>query len=151
MGHDQVREAILVALGYADVDVSWARDTFKGQWHYEIEDEYALYAGYSIRTHYLQVAILIDEDKVTSIVCDSRNLKQKSRSIHRKVPVWKGTLDDNIRLALGQAAEYYRKHPANEQVDDMAEELEKLSSLRRSGILTDEEYRTLRQRVIDSQ
>lgn len=115
LSRELTREAILVALGYADIDVSWARDTFAGQWFFEFEDEFALYGGYSVRSHYLQVAILMDEGKVTSIVCDSRNLKQKPKSIHRKVPNWKGTLDDNIRIALGQAAEYYRNHPTNEQ------------------------------------
>lgn len=151
LGYEQAREAILVALGQVDIDVSWARDTFAGRWFFEYEDDFALYAGYSVRSHYLQVAILIDADKVTSIVCDSRNLDQKPKSIHRKVPGWKGTLDDNIRIALGQAAEYYRDHPTNEQEDGMATQLENLNSLRRSGVLTDEEYRELRQRVIDKQ
>ena len=84
-------------------------------------------------------------------MCDSRNLKQRSRYIHRKVPGWKGTLDDNIRIALGQAAEYYRNHPTNEQEEEMEKQLENLDSLRRSGVLTDEEYREMRQRVIDKQ
>jgi len=148
---EKVHEAILVALGYADVNASWARSTFAGQWFFEYQDEFALYAGYSARNHYLQIAILVGEDKVTSIVCDSRNLDQKPRSIHRKVPGWKGTLDDNIRIALGQAAEYYRRHPINEQEEEMATQLENLNSLRRSGVLTNEEHKELRQRIIDKQ
>jgi hypothetical protein len=146
---EQAREAILVALGYADVDASWARDTFDGQWFFEFQDEYAIYAGYSVRSHYLQVAVMLDGEKVNSIVCDSRNLKQSEKKIHRKVPGWKGTLDDNIRIAFGQAAEYYRNHPTSSQEGEMAAELENLDSLRRSGVLTDEEYKTLRQLVFD--
>jgi hypothetical protein len=151
LNSERVREAVLVALGYADVDVSWARDTFAGQWFFEFQDEFAIYAGYSVRSHYLQVAVLIEQDKVTSIVCDSRNLKQSAKSIHRKVPGWKGTLDDNIRIALGQAAEYYRRQPTNEKDEAMATQLENLNSLRRSGVLTNEEYENLRQRVIDQE
>lgn len=149
LSREQTREAVLVALGYADVNVSWARDFFSGQWFFELEDDYAIYAGYSVRSYYLQIAVLLDDSVVTTIVCDSRNLDQSARKIHRKVPVWKGTLDDNIRLALGQAAEYYRRHDQNEGAIDMAKELENLESLRRSGVLTDDEYETLRQRVID--
>lgn len=147
---EQAREAVLVALGSADVDASWARDTFAGQWFYEYEDEDALYAGYSVRSHYLRVAVMLGDSEVTTIVCDSRNLKQTEKKIHRKVPGWKGTLDDNIRLALGQAADYYRNHPVDEEEDELAAKLDSLDSLRRSGVLTEQEYRKLRQRVIDS-
>ena len=150
LSDDQVREVVLVALGYADVDASWVRNTFTGQWFFEFEDEFAMYAGFSVRSHYLQVAITLEDGKLTSVVCDSRNLKQKAGSIHRKVPGWKGTLDDNIRVALGQAAEYYRKNPVNSEEEAMAKELENLESLHRSGVLTDEEYTKLRQRVIDN-
>ena len=146
---DQAREALLVALGSADVDASWARDTFAGQWFYEYEDEDALYAGYSARSHYLRVAVILEENKVKTIVCDSRNLKQTERRIHRKVPGWKGSLDDNIRIALGQASAYYRNHPVDEEEGDLAEKLDNLESLRRSGVLTEKEYKELRQRVID--
>jgi len=148
---EQAREAVLVALGYADVDASWARDTFDGQWFFEFQDEYAIYAGYSVRSHYLQVAVMIDDEKITTIVCDSRNLKQSEKKIHKKVPGWKGTLDDNIRIALGQASEYYRLHPINAQEADMVSALENLESLHRTGVLTDQEYKQLRQRVIDKQ
>ena len=150
LSHKQARDAVLVSLGYADVDVSWARDTFAGQWFFEYEDEDTIYAGYSVRSHYLRIAIVVGEKAITTIVCDSRNLKQTERKIHRKVPLWKGTLDDNIRMALGQASEYFRRHSADQQDVDMATKLENLESLRRSGVLTNEEYETLRQRVIES-
>lgn len=150
LSYEQTRDAVLVALGYADVDVSWARDTFAGQWFFEYEDADAIYAGYSVRSHYLRTAILIGDTTITTIVCDSRNLKQTERKIHRKVPGWKGTLDDNIRIALGQASEYFRKNADTQENFDLANKLENLESLRRSGVLTNEEYETLRRRVIDS-
>ena len=147
---EQIREAVLVALGSADVDVSWARQTFTGQWFYEYEDEEALYAGYTIRSHYLRVAIILDSGELTTIVCDSRNLDQTKKKIHRKVPGWKGTLDNNIRIALGQAAEYYRNHPVSKKEGNMAVKLDNLESLRKSGVLTEQEYSGLRQRILDT-
>jgi len=151
LSREQAREAVLVALGYSDLQVSWAKDTFSGQWFFEFEDEFAMYAGYAVRNHYLQVAIFLEEDRLTTIVCDSRNLKQKSYSIHRKVPGWKGTLDDNLRLALGQASEYFRAQSEEDVAAEIATQLDNLESLRRSGVLTDEEYRELRSRIIDEQ
>ena len=150
LDYEQAREAVLVALGSADVDASWARDTFAGQWFYEYEDEDAVYAGYSVRSHYLRVAVILGGSEIATIVCDSRNLKQTERKIHRKVPGWKGTLDDNIRVALGQASAYYRDQAVDEEEVDMATKLDNLESLRRSGVLTEQEYTELRKRVVDS-
>ena len=146
----QVHDVVLVALGSADVEVSWARDTFDGQWFLEYQDDSVMFAGYSVRSHYLQVAIMFADDKITTIVCDSRNLNQSDRKIHRKVPGWKGTLDDNIRIAMGQAAEYYRQQPKSESDESLASRLDHLNALQRSGILTDEEYRDLKQRILDN-
>ena len=105
---ETVREAILVSLGKSSSDPSWATQQLKGQWFFEHDTDDTLYAGLSIRSHYLQLAIRYDSTEVVSIVCDSTNLKQSRRSIHRKVPGWKQQLDTRIRIALGKAGELVR-------------------------------------------
>lgn len=148
LGPEQVREAILVALGSADVEVSWARDTFAGQWFFEYQDDPVIYAGYSVRSHYLQVAILLDKDSITTVVCDSRNLNQSEKKIHRKVPGWKGTLDDDLRIAMGQAAEYYRQITPEPEDNSLEAQLGHLNVLHEAGVLTEQEYRDMRQRIL---
>ena len=105
---ESVREAVLTALGKSSSDPSWFTQNLKGQWFFEHDTGDVLYAGLSVRSHYLQLAISYDSTEVVSIVCDSRNLKQSKRSIHRKVPGWKQKVDARIRMELGKAAEQLR-------------------------------------------
>ena len=75
---------------------------------------------------------------------DSNNLRQKKRSIHKKVPLWKDKLDSRIRMELGRAAEAERLAKATGN-----EELLALQHLHEKGIITDAELTELKGRIID--
>ena len=85
-----VRQAVLEGISTAN----------KGRWYLEDENGPVVYAGTTVRSHYLQLAIIYDFREINSIVCTSDNLKQTETRIHRKVPGWKGRVDTAIRQAL---------------------------------------------------
>jgi hypothetical protein len=153
LNFDEKREAVMIVLGNASPDSSWPTEVtnqFKGQWFYEYQTGNIVYAGLTIRSHYLQIAIDITPTELTTIVCNSRNLKQTEKKIHRKVPLWKDRLDSDFRIALGNASRYSGTRMYEDGISDsLAENLSKLNELHKSGVLTDEEFAMLKQRLIN--
>ncbi len=132
------RSAILKALGESTSNPGTAVKTFKGQWFYEYENEDAVFSGYKIRSHYLSVAIIYTPRGLSTIVCNSQNLKQTESSIHRKASPWKGTLDTNIRIEISNIS-----RAENRSVNYM----DKLDALKNSGFVTDGEYARIKKRI----
>ena len=148
LNRDLVREAVLVVLGKAAVNPAYSTRQFKGRWAFESEQDNVIYAGLNVRSHYLQLAVVLENNAVTTVVCDSQNLKQKKRSIHRKVPAWKLRFDTDIRTALGQAALLARTNH-NDDTGASSKQLNWISKLRNDGILTDQEYSDIKQRILN--
>ena len=140
---DRRKEAVRRALGISSSNPDYVTHMFNGQWFFEYENQNVVFAGYKIRSHYLQVAILLGGDQVTTILCNSSNLKQKKKSIHRKAPLWKEAIDSNIRIELG------RESTVN---DDSSNEIEyaQLDSLYEKGFILEDEYLAIRKRINDS-
>jgi len=104
IGKDLKKAAVLGAVGYSTSDADFVVKTFNGQWFYEHENEDAIFIGYKVRSHYLSVAVIYTPEGISTIVCNSNNLKQKKRSIHRKAAPWKGTLDTRIRTEISNVS-----------------------------------------------
>jgi hypothetical protein len=150
LSNQQAREAVMVSLQNSGVRPTSISQSFPGEWRYEYHKGGAIYAGLTVRSHYLRTAITLDADTVRSIVCDSRNLGQGRWTIHRNVPTWKAVLDDNIRIAMRQAAEYHEDRPIEVSNDNVSLQMNYLDALFESGILTRKEYQEMKQRVTDS-
>ncbi len=132
------REAILKALGVSTSNPNFAVHTFKGQWFYEHENDDAIFVGYKIRNHYLSVAIIYTEKGLSTIICNSNNLKQTEESIHKKASVWKDTLNSNIRVEIGNVL---RGNNSNHIY------LKNLDRLKSAGFITDDEYKKIKKRI----
>ena len=104
VGKDLKKAAVLEALGFSTSNPDFVVKTFTGQWFYEHENEDAIFIGYKVRSHYLSVTVIYTTEGFSTIVCDSDNLKQKKRSIHRKAAPWKGTLDTAIRIEISNVS-----------------------------------------------
>ena len=150
LNDQQAREAIEVSLQGPDVLTRETSANPDREWRYEYQDDDAIYAGLTVRSHYLRAAIMLDTDEVRSIVCDSRNLRQSNWSIHRNVPIWKAFLDDNIRIALRQAAENYEDSSFQGVDERTRTQTNYLNALFEWGILTKEEHEQIMQRVADN-
>ena len=135
---EQKSTAILKALGVSTSEPNYATQQFKGQWYYEHESEDAIFAGYQIRSHYLNVAVTFSDKGLITIICNSNNLKQKKNSIHRKAPLWKNTLDSRIRAELSNSQKASNSTKSS---------LKSLSYLYKNGFVTKDEYETIKQRV----
>jgi len=146
----QARAAIEVSLRGPDILTHEKSDNPNWEWRYEYQDDDAIYAGLTVRSHYLRTAVILDAEEVRSIVCDSRNLDQGRYSIHRNVPIWKAVLDDNIRIALRQAAENQEDSSFNGVNELTKTQRNHLNALSEWGILTKAEYEQLMQRVTDN-
>jgi len=143
MSEDDTRGAILKSLGYSSSDTSGTVKQYEAQWFYEYSEANVIFAGYTVRSHYLQVVIEHDEEAVSTIVCDSLNLKQSKSRIHRKVPLWKAQLDSRIRVALGRASEKLRAAST-----ELNRELADLKNLHDKKIITDAEFVELKARIV---
>ena len=138
---------------------TWVNGEIKGQWYYEDERENVVFAGLNVRSHYLQLAISYNDQSLRSIVCDSHNLRQSSRSIHRKVPAWKARFDSKLKMELGRVAAQQqapsegqsRPRSGNGKSDivSLAEELSALGKLRDDGLLTEDEFAALKARALE--
>lgn len=113
-------------------------DALTGLWIYENETEDAIYAGYHVRKHYLKFAIVFTDDGLTTIICDSRNMKQREGSIHRKAPQWKETLNSRIRSKVSTVSRNLKSGKIY---------LNNLTELHRKGFVTKEEYETIKSRI----
>jgi hypothetical protein len=151
LNDQQAREAIGLSLKGPDVPVRETSTKPGREWRYEYQDDDAIYASLTVRSHYLRVAIIIDAKEAKSIVCDSRNLDQSRFHIHRNVQIWKAVLDDNIRIALRQAAENHEDSSFKGVDERIATQTNYLNALFEWGILTKEEYEQIMQRVTDNQ
>lgn len=147
LNNQQAREAVMMSLKGSGVVPGWANTPFAGEWRYEYQEDRAIYAGLTIRSHYLRSAIMFDGKAAKSVICDSRNLDQGPRSIHRNVPTWKAVLDDNIRIAMRQAAEHYETPSFDASNDKSRIQTTHLNALYESGILTKKEYEEFKQRI----
>jgi len=166
--YSDVYGAIQEALGsnYNTNSGSYVSREIVGEWFYEYDADQVIYAGLTVRSHYLQLAIYADTESVTTIVCDSNNLRQKSSSIHRKVPNWKSRLDSTIRVELGQAMSGNRAEAENQAIikdaneskavnrpakssSDIVAELFKLAELQQAGLITIEEYNNLKAALLE--
>lgn len=145
----QVREAVMASIGKAGNRPPWAKHEFAGDWYYEYDDDAVIYSGFVVRSHYLRVAIILSAEEVRTIVCDSRELGQSRWAIHRNVPIWKATLDDNIRVAMRQAAQFYSEPSSDNPDDTSTSQLYHLDALYHSGALTMSEYQEIKQRVVN--
>ena len=134
----QKRVAVLKALGIADSSAGFAVKNFKGQWFYEHDSEDAIFASYTIRSHYLNVAVIYTPQGLDTIICNSTNLKQTAKSIHRKAPVWKDTLDNNIRIELSDTARFSKPTKKG---------LAELKELHSIGVVTDKEFSEMKKRI----
>ena len=150
------RDAVYYALGnvYSAADGGFISDQKAGEWYYESEADDVIYAGIDIRQHYLQVAISYSDDRLESVVCDSRNLKQSNRSIHRKVPGWKATLDAEIRMALRRAASAEtikdtQGGAGGRSAVSAITELERLDKLRDQGVISAAEFDLLKAELLE--
>jgi len=150
---EQVNRAIRTALGgeYSVRSDRWVDQEIKGQWYFEGQGDRLIYGGFSVRSHYLQLAITYDETEVISVVCDSINLKQTSSSIHRKVPQWKTRLDSKIRQELGQVSGLADMQDPGTKlaIDELADDLVKLDGLRKAGVISVDEFTALKERAIE--
>ena len=135
---DLKKAAVLKALGVSTSDPNFAVKTFKGQWFYEYENEHAIFSGYKIRSHYLSVATIYTPKGLSTIVCNSENLKQTETSIHRKASPWKGTLDTKIRIEISNVSRAGNRS---------AIYIDKLNALKTSGFVTDNEYTRIKKRI----
>ena len=100
MKSKDVREAILLSLGKT-ANPNWVMIAMmKNQWFFEKAEGEVVYAGFSVRTHYLQLAAHHDQDQITTIVCDSINLDQDDNSIHHNVEIWKQEFDEKLKSVL---------------------------------------------------
>ena len=57
----------------------------KGQWFYEKENENIIFSGYKTRDLYLNVAIIVTENEISTVVCDIKNLNQRNVLNQRKL------------------------------------------------------------------
>ncbi|OBT12116.1 hypothetical protein A9264_02965 [Vibrio sp. UCD-FRSSP16_10] len=137
------RSAVLRSLGMSSSEESFATHNFKGQWFYERESESTIYAGYKVRTHYLSVAITYTDTGLSTILCDSLNLKQSKSSIHRKAPQWKGTLDSRIRIEEGKQSLILM----NESSNDINANIKALDLLMKNNYINKEEYLKIKSRI----
>ena len=135
---DQKRKAVFKALGFSTSNPNLATHNFRGQWFFERESDAAIYTGYKIRSHYLSTAVVYTDEGLVTIICDSENLKQGRTSIHKKAPLWKGTLDSNIRIELGQTAAFS---------DTNHQSIESLNQLYSKGLISREEYDAILSRI----
>jgi hypothetical protein len=157
----EINRAIQSALGsnYNIESGSYVSREITGEWFSEYQDDKITYAGLTVRNHYLQLAIYADLQNVTTIVCNSNNLKQKSRSIHRKVPSWKSRLDNSIRIELARAASSDTAEATNtnalvdsnesatstsKSASTIVNELTELGDLLAAGLITEDEYNRLK-------
>jgi hypothetical protein len=122
----------------AESSPGFVAHTFTGQWFFEYETDDAVYAGYKVRAHYLSTAVVFTDDGVWTLLCNSSNMDQKERSIHRKAPLWKGTLDGNIRIELGKAT------PKRAELEPIRSSL---ASLKDMNVITADEYEDLMARL----
>ncbi len=113
-------------------------EALRGSWIYENESEDAIYAGYHVRKHYLRFAIVFNDKGLVSIICDSKNMRQKEGSIHRKAPQWKETLNTRIRARL---ADIVRASKSGEI------HLRNLTELYKNRFVTKEEFETIKNRI----
>ena len=132
------RAAVFAALGHSTSKANFTTSVFKGQWFYEFESGNTIYAGYNIRSHYLNVAVNFNEKGIKTIICNSKNLKQTEDSIHKKARLWKETLDTKIRIELSNAT------PKLNVIDA---DLQNLTSLHKKGFITDEEFTAIKDRI----
>lgn len=135
---DQKRAAVLKALGISTSNPSLSTHNFTGQWFYERESGDAVYTGYKIRSHYLSVAVVYADEGLVTLLCDSLNMKQGERSIHKKAPLWKGTLESNLRIELGKVAVIS---------NSTSPSIESLNQLLSQGLISQEEYDTILTRI----
>jgi len=101
---EQQRRIVEAAVYYKRTEPKW--DDYlspSNAWKYERESDGVIYIGMNRRSHYLQIAATLSDAGITTIVCDSSDLKQKETSIHKKVPGWKDTLDKEIALRAQRA------------------------------------------------
>jgi hypothetical protein len=146
MDSDATREAVLVALGKSTSNPNWATQNLKGQWYYEYGSEELLYSGLSIRSHYLQLAIHYDDKAVSTIVCNSINLDQTEKKIHKKVPLWKAMLDSRIRMQLGKASENIRTAGPG-----VSREIADLQNLHDKGLITDAQFEEIKESIVSAE
>jgi hypothetical protein len=146
MNLDATRESILLALGKSTSNPNWAAQNFNGQWYYEYGEDEVLYSGLSIRSHYLRLAIHYDDEAVSTIVCDSTNLDQTEKRIHKKVPLWKARLDSRIRMELGRASEAIRTAGPG-----VSRELADLQNLRDKGLITDAQFEEIKESIVSAE
>ena len=135
-----IHGAVLDALSGGRSEPEFVVNQFTGQWFYEYADDDAIYAGFKVRSHYLKVAIIPYKNSFETIICDSTNLKQSKRSIHRKAPLWKDQLDTKIKLAVAQSAMANKRNPHNSGMQE-------LMLLKKYGHVTDEEYNRIKARI----
>jgi len=144
---DQQRKVVYAALNYRPGSAKWDDDPAKGSWMYEKDDGNVVYAGLTIRTHYLQAAIILSPGNIDTIVCDSDNLKQKSNSIHRKAEPWKATLDDEIKTT---ARRVEKLGMSDTPLTEIERDMEGLNRINARGVLSEDEYMDLRERLLNS-
>jgi len=134
---------VYAALNYSEEPESWDDDKQKGVWQFERADGNIVYAGLTIRTHYLQAMITMGEDSFVTTVCDSENLKQTDTKIHRKVPAWKATLDDELATTAARADAMGMTPPDASLTAD----IRALERLKKRGVITDEEFVVISKRL----
>jgi hypothetical protein len=109
-----------------------------GLWIYENDTMDAIYVGYYVRKHYLMFAIILTDQGLTTIICDSENMKQREGSIHRKAPQWKKALNSRIRTNILMVSRNLKNNKIY---------LKNLTELRRKGFVTKDEYETIKERI----
>ncbi|NNE64240.1 MAG: hypothetical protein HKN34_09155 [Gammaproteobacteria bacterium] len=113
-------------------------DALTGLWIYENDTMDAIYAGYHVKRHYLRFAIVLTDQGLTTIICDSENMKQREASIHRKAPQWKEALNSRIRTKISTVSRDLKSNKIY---------LNNLTELRRKGFVTKDEYETIKERI----
>lgn len=144
LSKQQKRDAIFSAVGSPRSDPNFAARTFNGQWFYEREADDVIFVGFKVRAHYLGVAIMYGGPDVETYVCSSENLKQSNRSIHKKAPLWKETLDTKLKIELGKAA-MRLSQPTNPRENS---DISILDALNKKGYLTPTEYSQIKSRIL---
>ena len=127
------RIAILAAL---ENDQMWT-------WRHERTEGKTTYVGLKVRSHYIQAAIIQNQGEIITILCDSKNVRQRKTSIHRNVKKWKEDLDKRIHSQLLKAPDERSRSEPN-----ISDEVLQLLRLHKKGIVTDAELEMLLRRLV---
>jgi hypothetical protein len=76
------------------------------RWSPERREPGLMYAGCQWRSHYLQIALHFDTQRVKIKLASSRNLDQQGDSIHDRAIILARRLADQITISLGQMTAY---------------------------------------------